>query len=102
MSMPVCGDRGSLLKMRRIPYELDRTPGIGCRNRNVIREGSDGRLDMRNFPVYALLVFFGEIDLAWGDLQRLRDVVFVRDVETHHFFGCRAIAHEDCQVSWLL
>ena len=72
-----------------------------CRWR-CIREGGDGRFDVRDFAVDALLVFFREIDFARGDLQRLRDVVFVRDVEAHRFFGCRAIAHEDCQVSWLL
>src|ERR1700753_2405668 len=35
ISIPVCGERGSLLKMRRIPYELERMPGIGCSKRNV-------------------------------------------------------------------
>ncbi len=36
MSIPVCGLRGSLLKIRRKPYELERIPGMGCIRRNVV------------------------------------------------------------------
>ena len=38
--MPVCGLRDSPLKMRRMPNELERTPGTGGGQRSVAGGGS--------------------------------------------------------------
>ncbi len=41
MSMPVCGLRGSPLKKRRRPYELERGPGTGWRSASVAGGSGD-------------------------------------------------------------
>ena len=67
MSMPECGARDSLLKTRRRPKELVRTPSIGAaqtqRGRRMVGEGGQRLVQVRRFALVARLILRRQVHL---------------------------------------